>query len=110
MSGSRIITGDEDRLDNVHPGDILREDYLIGSEIPASEVAEGAGLDMGQLSGILSRQQPVDAMSISALPGISAYRRVFSSDCRSIMIWKRSAGPAVPNWTRSASAQPDSGG
>lgn len=61
MSGSRIITGDEDRLDNVHPGDILREDYLIGSEIPASEVAEGAGLDMGQLSGILSRQQPVDA-------------------------------------------------
>ena len=61
MSGSRIITGDGDRLDNVHPGDILREDYLIGSEIPASEVAEGAGLDMGQLSGILSRQQPVDA-------------------------------------------------
>ncbi len=32
MSGSRTITRDEDRLDNVHPGDILREDYLIGSD------------------------------------------------------------------------------
>ena len=61
MSGSRTITGDDDRLDNVHPGDILREDYLIGSEIPVSEVAEGAGLDIGQLGAILSGQQPVDA-------------------------------------------------
>ncbi len=61
MSGSRTITGDEDRLDNVHPGDILREDYLIGSEIPVAEVADGAGLDIDQLSAILSGQQPVDA-------------------------------------------------
>lgn len=61
MSGSRTITRDEDRLDNVHPGDILREDYLIGSEIPVEEVAEGAGLDIGQLSAILSGQQSVDA-------------------------------------------------
>ncbi len=34
MSGSRITIADEDRLDNVHPGDILREDFLIGSDIP----------------------------------------------------------------------------
>ncbi len=61
MSGSRTITRDEDRLDNVHPGDILREDYLIGSEISVEEVAEGAGLDVGQLSAILSGQQSVDA-------------------------------------------------
>ncbi len=61
MSGSRTITGDEDRLDNVHPGDILREDYLIGSEIPVEEVAEGAGLDIGQFSAILAGQHSVDA-------------------------------------------------
>ena len=61
MSGSRTITGDDDRLDNVHPGDILREDYLIGSEIPVREVAEGAGLDIDQLSAILSGRQSVDA-------------------------------------------------
>lgn len=61
MSGSRTITRDEDRLDNVHPGDILREDYLIGSEISVEEVAEGAGLDIGQLSALLSGQQSVDA-------------------------------------------------
>jgi len=61
MSGSRTITGDEDRLDNVHPGDILREDYLIGSEIPVEEVATGTGLDVGQLSAILSGQRSIDA-------------------------------------------------
>ncbi|WP_417592418.1 HigA family addiction module antitoxin [Parasphingorhabdus sp.] len=61
MSGSRTITRDDDRLDNVHPGDILREDYLIGSEIPVEEVAEGAGLDMDQISAVLSGQRPVDA-------------------------------------------------
>lgn len=61
MSGSRTITEDKDRLDNVHPGDILREDYLIGSEIPVEEVAEGAGLDAGQLNAILSCQESVDA-------------------------------------------------
>jgi addiction module HigA family antidote len=61
MSGSRTITRDDDRLDNVHPGDILREDYLIGSDIPVGEVAEGAGLDIAQLSAIISGQQSVDA-------------------------------------------------
>ena len=61
MSGSRTITRDDDRLDNVHPGDILREDYLIGSEIPVKEVAAGTGLDLEELSAILSGQRSIDA-------------------------------------------------
>ncbi len=61
MSGSKTITGDDDRLNNVHPGDVLREDYMIGSEIPIEEVAEEAGLNLTQLSAILGCQRPVDA-------------------------------------------------
>lgn len=61
MSGSRTITGDDHRLDNVHPGDILREDFLIGSEIPVEEVATGTGLEKAQLSAILSGQRSIDA-------------------------------------------------
>ena len=61
MSGSRTITRDDDRLDNVHPGDILREDYLIDSEIPVEEVAAGTGLDLEELSTILSGQRSIDA-------------------------------------------------
>lgn len=61
MSGSKIITGDESLLDNVHPGAILREDFLIGSEIPLAEVCEGAGISKAQLSAILAEQEPVDA-------------------------------------------------
>lgn len=61
MSGSRTITGDEDRLDNVHPGSILREDFLIGSEIPIEEVVTGAGITVGRLTAILAERDAVDA-------------------------------------------------
>lgn len=61
MSGSRIITRDDDLLGNVHPGDILREDFLIGSEIPLAEVAAGAGIDLTRLSGLIACEATVDA-------------------------------------------------
>ena len=61
MSGSRTIIKDEDRLDNVHPGDILREDFLIGSDIPLAEVAQGAGIDIDVLRAIVASKQDIDA-------------------------------------------------
>ena len=61
MSGSRTTTRDDDRLDNVHPGDVLRDDFLIGSEIAVEEVAEGAGLEVGRLVRILDGKLAVDA-------------------------------------------------
>lgn len=61
MSGSRTITKDDDRLGNVHPGEILREDFLIGSNIPAEEVATGAGISRERLDAILAEKSPVDA-------------------------------------------------
>ena len=61
MSGSRITTRDEDRLDNVHPGDILREDFLIGSEIPIAEVSAGAAIPTDKLAALLACRLPVDA-------------------------------------------------
>jgi len=61
MSGSRITIADEDRLDNVHPGDILREDFLIGSEIPLAEVAQGAGIEEARLAALVASKLDVDA-------------------------------------------------
>lgn len=61
MSGSRTIIADEDRLDNVHPGEILREEFLIGSEISIGEVVEGTGIAKGQLESLLAESIPVDA-------------------------------------------------
>lgn len=66
MSGSRTITtakgaGHADRLDNVHPGDILRHDFLIGSDIPVIEVVAGAGIAEARLLAILDARLPVDA-------------------------------------------------
>lgn len=61
MSGSRIIIEDEDRLANVHPGSILREDFLIGSEIPVAEVAAGSGLAPEIIEALIAETMPVDA-------------------------------------------------
>jgi antitoxin HigA-1 len=61
MSGSRTTIRDDDRLDNVHPGDILREDFLIGSEIPVDEVSRGTGISSADLRELLECRIPVTA-------------------------------------------------
>lgn len=62
MSGLKTITAeDSDLLDNVHPGDILREDFLIGSEIPVHEVALAAQIDPAVLEAVLTCSRDVDA-------------------------------------------------
>ena len=61
MSASRTTIPDEDRLDNVHPGDILREDFLIGSEIPIAEVARATDIALADLEAVLEGRAPVTA-------------------------------------------------
>lgn len=61
MSGSRIIIEESERLSNVHPGDILRHDFLIGGEVPLAEVALKAGIGRARLETILDRSTSVDA-------------------------------------------------
>ena len=61
MPGSRIITKGNTLLSNVHPGDILREDFLIGSEIPLVEVAAETGIDEARLEQLLNAVSRVDA-------------------------------------------------
>lgn len=62
MSESKTTTADLGHLlDNVHPGDILREDFLIGSDIPLVEVADGAQIDPTVLAEIVASRRDVDA-------------------------------------------------
>lgn len=62
MSGSKtIIADDNGRLPNVHPGEILREDFLIGGDVPVLEVVNGSGIDEGKLQRLLHEQIAVDA-------------------------------------------------
>ena len=61
MSASRTTTRDDDLLDNVHPGDILREDFLIGSEIPTGEVSRGTGITTERLEALLACELDIDA-------------------------------------------------
>jgi addiction module HigA family antidote len=61
MSGSRTTTKDDGLLDNVHPGAILREDFLIGSDIPTAQVAHATGLSPARLEALLAEHEAVDA-------------------------------------------------
>lgn len=61
MSGSKITIADEDRLDNVHPGDILREDFMIGTEISVADVVQGSGVRRKVLEQLLRSEGTVDA-------------------------------------------------
>ena len=61
MSGSRITIADEDRLDNVHPSDVLREDFLVGADLPLEELAARTGLDPLKLAAVVAGYAPVDA-------------------------------------------------
>lgn len=61
MSGLRTTTRDDDLLDNVHPGSVLREDFLIGADIPVEEVALGTGIARDRLDAILAEKSPIDA-------------------------------------------------
>jgi len=61
MSESRTIIADEERLANVHPGDILREDFLVGVEIAVDEVADGTGLPRKALIALIEARADIDA-------------------------------------------------
>ena len=62
MSGSRtIIAEDDDRLPNPHPGEFLREDFLIGRELQVADVATGSGIARDVLDRLLRDEIPVNA-------------------------------------------------
>lgn len=56
-----IITEDEELLPNPHPGEVLREDFLVGSEIAVAEVAARAGIERRRLQALCDEQIDVDA-------------------------------------------------
>lgn len=60
MSASKTTIEDE-LVANVHPGEILREDFMIGSQIPVDEVALGTGLQADVIQSLLDESRSVDA-------------------------------------------------
>jgi hypothetical protein len=50
-------------LDNVDPGNVPRDDFLVGSEIPLEEIAASTDLDLDltRLARLVASEAPVDA-------------------------------------------------
>lgn len=61
MSGSKTITKDDAGLGPVHPSEMLREEFLVGSKISAARVAEATGLNVTKLNDLLAENIAVDA-------------------------------------------------
>lgn len=62
MSKSSTTTN-TDWLELVHPGEILREDFLIGGDVPVEQVVAASGIDGQKLLDLLAGKTAVDADS-----------------------------------------------
>ena len=77
-SRSLIITEEEaarERLDPVHPGEVLREDYLVPLSMTAYQLAKGLAMSPTAVGQILSGKRsvtPVTALRLSRFFGTSA--------------------------------------
>ena len=60
MSGTKPCSED-DVVDAIHPGEILREDFLIGTQVSIEEVAMGTALAPAIVESLLNKIRPVDA-------------------------------------------------
>lgn len=59
MSKSQTIT--EYRLDNIHPGEILREEFLIPLNITAYRLAKETGIPQTRISEIIHKRRSITA-------------------------------------------------
>jgi addiction module HigA family antidote len=48
-------------LDNVHPGEVLREDFLVPMEISAYQLAKATGMPQSRVSEILKERRSITA-------------------------------------------------
>ena len=58
-----MTTKATDRLPNVHPGDVLREDYLIPLEITAYKLAKATHLSQTHIGDITRGERSVTALT-----------------------------------------------
>lgn len=107
MFGSSFIIAEEDWLDNVHPGDILREDFLIGSEIPLAEVAEGAQIRPAVLAEIVVSRRDIDASIDVRLTRYFGMSDGFFCGCRTATTWRRSPIARRTTSRRSSAVPPE---
>ena len=56
-----IMIAHDNRLANIHPGEILGENFLIGGEIAFDDVALGKGLGRERLAALIEEREAVDA-------------------------------------------------
>lgn len=59
MSASSIMA-EAERLPPVHPGEFLREEFGIGSDLEVAAVARATGIDPTQLAAILAETADID--------------------------------------------------
>jgi addiction module HigA family antidote len=65
-----LTAGGSDRLPNVHPGDVLREDYTEALGITAYRLAKDTGLSQTHIGDILRGERSITALTALKL---SAY-------------------------------------
>ena len=71
---SLTITNEE-RLDNIHPGEILKEEFLIPLNISSYQLAKSIGIQQSRISQIINKKRsitPDTAIRLSKFFGTTA--------------------------------------
>ena len=74
---SSTITNEEklEKLDNIHPGEILKEEFLIPLNISSYQLAKSIGVEQSRISQIINKKRsitPDTAVRLSRFFGTSA--------------------------------------
>ena len=76
-------------LANVHPGEILLEEFLKPMNISAYKLSKDIGIPQTRTSAIIKGNRGITADTALRLSIFLELLRNFGWDCRMILIWKK---------------------
>ena len=76
------------KLKPMHPGEVLREEFLVPLKMSAGALAKACGLPRTRIERIASEQTGITAVLRFGSPRRSAQRHSFGSICRTTMTFR----------------------
>ena len=88
------------KLPNIHPGEVLREEFLTPLNLSQNRVARDINVPPRRINEIVLGKRAVTADTALRLARYFGTSERFWRDCRRTTTWKRSAARWAVVWTR----------
>jgi antitoxin HigA-1 len=88
------------RLPNIHPGEVLREEFLVPLRISAYKLAKGTNLSQTRISQIIHEKRGISAETALRLSRFFGNSPQFWLGLQMTMILKKFGIPLAKNWMK----------